>query len=797
MSPGEEELRQGIPLVGPTGYMLWWTGAQVGFRRDQTRLMNVCNCWPGSRDQKNPKLTAAQINACWARFDRDLMASSPRVILCLGNDAFKRVTGMKGGMDGRYGSRGYLIRPAELPLRETRVPVTVEWKQSKRCPSCTGTGKKIYTAPPPTGTWEEPCHVCSGTGWAHRKGDPRIKFEKQMLPPPVPASVEYIVATYHPSFILKKKKRITRALLQDADRAWRAATVGVRPLEVAYYDRPVDLGAGLVAFDIETDGDTGPINRIGFSSDTATWTAPWNTGTIEAARTILGDAERLKVGHNISTFDIPRLRAVGVDVPGRIFDTMVCGMMIEPDMPKGLASMAPLYLDLGRWKHKAHDPARAGEYNALDNVIERELARAQIEIVRDWGMERLVFGTVMPSLHVLNEMHERGIRVDQPRLLEWNAALSERQVAATTAWFEQQPDIDPAKTHQISKLLYKTLGLEKQFDVETGELTTDITALRTLRGVYPQYERLLDTLIEVRFVEKRLSTYAAITPLADGKVHPRFLPRGKDEVEHETQRKGTAATGRLAAANPPIQQIDKKDPEARSIFVPAEPDWVLVSWDWEQAELRVAAWASRDQALIADLENGVDVHGELSRMVGIPRDAGKQGVYLTLYGGGGRKLTLSWRARGLKVSPGTGERFQAAMRQKYPRLMAWRSGIVSLGVAQGFVVNHFGRRRHFWRADKDAPAMMDFIPQSDVADMTWDRLRPVRDVCRLFDGYLLAQIHDEFLAECHRDVAPQLALAGAEILRHRFHNVAPDFFLPVEAKIGPNWRALEKVRIAS
>jgi len=773
----ESEIEAGKAFVEAGGWMLWTWLEKVGIHRGMTRIVNVSSCWPCG--PRGASISMAQGDACSTRLWQEISEARPRVMLLLGGEALKRVTGLPGGLDGvstkvhrTPGNRGYMIRVSELPLRKTRVPVELEYKTSKKL---------------------------KDGSWLYRKGDPRTVYKTVMLPPPIPASVEWIIATYHPSYIMKRKRRILRAFIQDLGRCARMLRGEARPLEIKWVEDLVPTAPGLATLDIETDGKEGAINRVGIATDEITCTTPWSSRAEAEVRRIADDPTRTVSFHN-SAFDVSRFARYGIAFKGRLYDSMIGGMMLEPHLPKGLASMAPLYLDVERWKHhgESPDPFLQAKYNAKDAGHQHAMTRTHLRLLEKYGMLNLAMDTIMPSLRVLRAMTERGIRVDTNRLEKWTDELTDQSIAALGRWYELQPTVDPKKNNAVETLLYRELYLDAVFHPVTGAFTTDVNAVRQLMTQYPEHHELLSRLLEVRRVEKLLTTYTTIPVHGDGCVHPQYLPQGKDQQEGKGQ--GSPGTGRLAASNPNIQNVAKDDENARGIYIPRHPGWKLISIDYSQMELRIMAWASRDDALIriitnADNTGSPDVFQLWANENLISRDASKVGFYATLYGAQKKKVAMAWKQGGFDLGEDAADRFQRSIARTAPRLWAYRQYLVERGVAQTYLTNHFDRRRWFFQGPQDAPAMMDFIPQGDSADIMWTRLIPLEDTTQSLGANLLTIVHDEALVEAPPGSEHDVARACQEIMQAEFNQIAPGFRCPTGVKIGDDWGRVEKVKL--
>lgn len=692
-------------------------------------------------------------------FEETLAHSRARVAICLGAKAFYRLTGISGSDDK---IRGYCYEPSDTKAILIRSKEQIGVYQTSR--------KKAGVV-------------------VHTKGDPKFGTVTRQRRLTLPPEVRWIIPTLDPRRIEESRFRTLPALKADVMRAIRALSPDFRLLATDYNDRPFVVAgdSGIVVFDIETIGFTNAIERIGVATGAGTWTAPWSTISKACFQAILDNNPTLLVGHNLS-FDIPRLEAAGIQFPDTdLFDTMLAAHMIQPDLYKALEKVASLYLDLKAWKHTSS--MDAAFYNATDATVTLYLAEKMIAILSDIGMYALFTDTIMPSLRTLMRLTRRGIRVDRIFLGAWQQRLGETLDAHLLQWQRLAPTINPSSSQQIKKLLYEDFGLPTQY-VRTKEglrVTADESAIRLVRRQATSDQvAVIDKLLEIKHTSKLRSVYSEVELGATGKVHPSYLPVGKDTEA------GAAATGRLASSGPNIQNQPE---EARRLFIPSEDHLLFVEWDYSQIELRIAAARANDTALLKALEG--DVHATTMELVGCDRTRAKNLLYGSLYGAGPRKLAAVLRQHGQATTETECRSLQERLAAAYPSLWAWRHRVIGEGTQLGYLTNAFGRRRYFYNRWRDAdgsmqsgdvPEMLAFLPQSDAADILWSRLVPLETFCEEFDGHLVTTVHDSFLMEFPAtSLSASLHTSLHAVLGVAFDNIAPGFRVPGNLKIGDSW----------
>lgn len=734
---------------------------EAGIPRDEVDVIHVLGDEQPEGAYDRP--TKTQLDRTRPAFRDAMERSMPQCVIPVGPEAFRAVTGLPWGIDD---ARGYVILPAHCKRTTERRQVQVG----------------VFKTGP-------------------RKGQPKMKWETYSAPPPLPASwplecafrdtlrdaalgrVGYIVPSISiKQFVKQKRRQITalQAAFENARRYGEGAEVDEltswRERWTEGEDRSVDPG-GPLAFDVEAPVGSTMIERFSTSSPrSATYSLPWGPNEREFFQHLLRTSS-VNIAHNIQ-YDVPVLRANGIEVPEPWFDTMIAASLLEPDLPKGLGKVIPIYLLAHPHKNLSaergyNDP----EYSAKDAWTELRLYQEQRAALEEWGMLDLFENRIMRSVPALVDLKERGIAVNARRAEAWCGTLRGTLSGLLHWWDGHFPGVSPSSNKDVTTLLYKTWGLPVQRSKHDG-WTGDELALRTLMSIEPKYEEPIKKLLQIRGVSKQLQTYGRAL-LGVGRVHPSYLPKGKDT---DDPNKGLPGTGRLASSGPNIQnQTD----EAREVYECDDPDWVFVAGDLSQAELRVMAAKSGDAALLEALESG-DVHARTMERIGCDRTLAKNGLYGTSYGAGPKRLVEMLRANGVYTTTAAMRDFQRALARAYPRWWAYLEEVALLGQAQGYLRNSFGRVRRFTAPESDVPAMKDFPPQSDVGDIGWSTYRDLADGADAY-GRLSMLIHDEAVIQVRRDRVKEGCDMLRDVMGREFPEVAPGFRIPVNCKVGPQW----------
>lgn len=689
-------------------------------------------------------------------FLKCLMESPASGAICLGAEAFTAISGLRGDIFDR---RGYIYSPSSFKPIERRVFTQVgNYKTNRKLPDGT---------------------------FVHRKGDPRMGWQKITQTLLFSPSLSWVIPTLDPRKIEEASMTTIPCLKIDLQRAARLRANPIPLLITISTIHTTPLGGSNLTIDIETVGFDGPIHRIGFSTDTQTSTIPWNYYNRTTTQSVI-DASNCIQGHNLA-FDIPRLEGDGISFRGkRRFDTMLAGLLLQPDLFKSLERMAPLYLDLQPWKHLSESEPE--KYNAYDAFVTHRLADAQRIVLSQTNMLDLFENHIMPGTETLINMTRHGIRIDREQLDKWQKQLFIKELALLNEWRTYVGGVNCNSVPQLKSFLYKQQNLTPQFSRKQKQkketLSVDEEAIRNLIQLHPEHSEMLSCLLTLKKVSKQKSTYAAVELGDDNSVHPRYLPsQRKYNIDRSSNVAGFASTGRIASNSPNVQN---QTPESKLLFVPHYEGWTFLEFDFSQIELRIAAAQSEDKALLEALKG--DVHARTMDIIGCDRVRAKNLIYGSLYGASAGKLVKVLRGKGIATTKSECEKLQSALARAYPRLWAWRTAIANEGLRRHFLTNPFDRRRYFYNANT-VPEMYDYIPQSTAADILWRLLPQLEKFALDFGGYFLTTTHDSGLFE-FPEINTDLCHYLRSICEQEWPQVGPNFHVPIKLKSGSNWGSL-------
>ena len=336
------------------------------------------------------------------------------------------------------------------------------------------------------------------------------------------------------------------------------------------------------------------------------------TTRLELLREIFENEEIEKVGQNIK-YDITILANYGIEVKGKLFDTMIAHYILQPELYHGMDYLAEIYLDYdtikieeligekGKNQKNMRDvaPERVCDYACEDADVTLKLKNILEGEIKKEGLEELFYNIEMPLVPVLAYMERNGARIDTVSLKETSTLFGKRlnDIEEEIYSLAGEP-FNIASPRQVGDILFGKLKIvDKPKKTKTGQYVTSEDVLAQLQNRHPIVKKIL----QHRGLKKLLSTYIDALPSL---VNPRS---GKI---HTSYNQTVTATGRLSSSNPNLQNIpirDEDGKEVRKAFVP-DDGCMFLSADYSQIELRIMAHLSGDKNMIEDFRSGYDIH---------------------------------------------------------------------------------------------------------------------------------------------------------------------------------------------
>lgn len=511
-----------------------------------------------------------------------------------------------------------------------------------------------------------------------------------------------------------------------------------------------------------------------------------------------------KIGQNIK-YDLKILSNYGVQIKGKLFDTMIAHYLINPDMRHNMDVLSETYLkyspksieDLIGKKGKNQKSMRdvsleeIKEYAAEDADVTFQLKQNFSPILDKAETKKLFDEIEIPLIPVLAAMELEGINLDVPFLKEMSVEMAKESSELEQKIYETAGEkFNLASPKQLGDVLFDKMkiGGAKQKKTKTGQYATGEEVLSYLANEH----QIVRDILEWRQMVKLQSTYIDALPnqvdKKTGRVHTDYMQT-------------VAATGRLSSNNPNLQNIPIRTERGRLIrkaFIARDENYTLVSADYSQIELRIIAALSGEENMIKAFQNNEDIHrSTAAKVFNVPleevtkeqRSNAKTVNFGIIYGvsafGLSNQTSLS-----RKESAELIEAYYAT----YPKLKSYMSNQVDFARKNGYVQTVLGRRRYL--KDINSANMMvksgaernavNAPIQGSAADIIKIAMINIHKklTSENWKSKMLLQVHDELVFDVHNSELEKIK----PMIKHEMENAFKmDVPLDVEIGVGKNW----------
>ena len=566
-------------------------------------------------------------------------------------------------------------------------------------------------------------------------------------------------------------------------------------------------------FDTETTGvnpNTAELVGISFSwQPFEAWYVPLPEVYDEALavvsrfKPVLENEKIQKIGQNLK-FDISILKWYDVVVKGPLFDTMLAHYLIQPDMRHGMDLLAETYLDYkpvaieeligkkgqNQLSMRAVDVETVKEYAAEDADVTFRLKQVFEPMLQETDTRNLFDKIEVPLIPVLASMEADGVRIDPQTLNEYSAELEkEIRILESSIHEDAGMTFNVSSPKQLGDILYEKLRIvENPKQTKTKQYSTSEDVLVKLEHKHPIVRKIL----EYRSLTKLKSTYVDVLPTL---INPR------DGRVHTSYNQAVAATGRLSSNNPNLQNIPirtEKGREIRKAFVPRNDNYLLLSADYSQIELRIIAHLSGDAGMIGDFNLGLDIHAATAAKVyGVPlgevtkemRRNAKMVNFGIIYG-----ISAFGLSERLNIARKEAAEIIQQYFVKYPDIKAYMDSTIESARLNGYVETMMKRRRYLRDITSGNATIRSFAErnainapiQGTAADMIKIAMINIFNEMEQLQmkSRMILQVHDELVFDVHKDEAETLKPI---VVRGMQNAILLDVPVLVDMNTGKNW----------
>jgi DNA polymerase-1 len=526
---------------------------------------------------------------------------------------------------------------------------------------------------------------------------------------------------------------------------------------------------------------------------------------IEKIGNLLTNSVATKVAHNLK-FDLQMCQNLNIYPRGPFGDTMLQAFLVDASRNGyGIDALSLEYLGIkkipttelmGPKKQTAMSDVpleKLAEYAAEDADCCLRLFELFNPMITHKKLSYIYENIEIPLVEILAKMEREGIFVDADALGLISEALDAiAKENETKIWELAGEKFNINSTKQLAAIIFEKLKIHEQLGIKKIKKTqsgysTDVTVLEMLSG-HP----LPEALLEYRTVAKLKNTYVDTLPQL---IHP------KTSRVHTSFHQTGTATGRLSSSNPNLQNIPIRSSYGRQIrkaFRSRDDNWVLLSADYSQIELRILAHLSKDENLKNAFLSGHDIHkataafmfGKTIKDVSSEeRSRAKAINYGLIYGMGPNRL-----ARETGVSMAEAKGFIDSYFKGFPKIRDFIEGSVSFAREHGYSQTMTGRRRPIDSLDDPNGASAAYARnmavnspiQGSAADLI--KIAMIKLDSKLMElksqTKILLQVHDELVMECPKSEVESIL----PIVKHAMETAIPmDVPIEVNIGVGTNW----------
>jgi DNA polymerase I len=493
-----------------------------------------------------------------------------------------------------------------------------------------------------------------------------------------------------------------------------------------------------------------------------------------------------KVGHNLK-FAMLMLHKFGVELKGELFDPMLAHYLIEPEASHALAVLCSQYLNF----EMLADPDSKQKNQVCERVDKTfQLKDPIIADLKSRGHEKLMSDIEMPLAKVLAAMEFEGVKVDVKALNKMSEDLKveiERVQKEIYAIAETEFNIGSPK--QLGDILFEKMKLlDKPKKTKSGQYATGEDVLQ---GLAPDHE-IARKILDYREYDKLRSTYVDALPRMisqyDGRIHTDY-------------RQAWAVTGRLSSNNPNLQNIPirtEKGRQIRKAFVARNEDYLFMSADYSQIELRIAASFAKDETMIEAFKNKRDIHTTTAAKVfKVPleqvtpdmRRKAKEVNFGILYGS-----TAFGLSQNLGIARSEASEIIKAYFTEFSAIKKYMDDSINNARETEFVQTIMGRRRYLRDINSRNVSTRGFAErnainapiQGSAADIIKIAMVNIHAWLKKekLKTKMTMQVHDELVFDLHKDEKEIVKANVIELMRNAVQLEVP---MEVEVGISDNW----------
>ncbi len=520
---------------------------------------------------------------------------------------------------------------------------------------------------------------------------------------------------------------------------------------------------------------------------------------------LFNDESKIWVGQNIK-YDLLVLKWYGVELKGKVFDTMLAHYVIESEGRRNMDMLSAQYLgyqpiaieELIGKKGKNQgtmrdvDLEKIKEYAAEDADITLQLKNVFTPLLKKKEVEKIFQEVESPLVKVLTDMEYEGVKVDMDFLNQYSKELeTEAKRCEESVYSQAGVRFNLSSPKQLGEVLFEKLQLDaKGRKTKGGQYSTGEDVLLKLS----HQNKIVEDILGFRELTKLKSTYVDALPQIINKRTGRV---------HTSYGQAIAVTGRLSSNNPNLQNIPvrtERGREIRKAFIPRDCDHTIISADYSQIELRIVAAISGDPAMCEAFKQNKDIHtATAAKVFNVAEEEvtkemrykAKSVNFGIIYGQGAFGL-----AENIGVSRSEAKEIIDNYKKQFANIQKYMDESINFCRENGYVQTLMGRKR--WLKDINSSNFtvrgyaernaINSPIQGTAADMIKLAMIKIYNEFKKqkFRSKMVMQVHDELVFDAHKEEVETIKPIIINCMQTALQ-LPNDVPADAEVGVGENW----------
>ncbi|MEL0184024.1 MAG: DNA polymerase I [Bacteroidota bacterium] len=543
----------------------------------------------------------------------------------------------------------------------------------------------------------------------------------------------------------------------------------------------------LISLNIEDDSENNQIKLLSFSwgNHKSYFTQITNNSEKEKLRSILNNKNLIVIGYDLKS-QFKKLNDFGISFNGICFDNKIAHYLVNPDLNHDFKTLCESYLN-----YTPNIDNEDLKFLSMEKSdLNYQLYNFLISDLKKGGLEDLFKKIEMPLLKVLSTMELNGIKLDSEFLKELSNKFHKELKELEKSIFKlSNQDFNLASPKQLGEVLFGQMKIiENPKKTKSGQYSTSEEVLSKLAEEHVIVEKVL----EWRSLQKLLNTYVDALPKQVDTTTERI---------HAEFNQAVASTGRLSSNNPNLQNIPIRNPrgrEVRKAFICENENYVMLSADYSQIELRVIAALSEDPNMISAFNKNLDIHSstaakvfnvKLEDVTKEQRSNAKTVNFGIIYG-----VSAFGLSNQTSLTRSESKLLIESYYDAYPKLKNYISSQINFARENGYVETILGRKRYLrdinsrnaivrGAAERNAVNAPVQGSAADIIKIAMIKIHEKFQECN-FKSKMLVQVHDELVFEVHKKELEQVKKIIKIEMEQAYSFCVP---LKVDMDQGLNW----------